>query len=139
VRSAKRAPEKWTYRSSQRMFLGPETGRVSPPMELLDYVWCYLLFHPFCRRDKRVVWYLPMCLVTKSVVAVRERLTNNALMSSFIVRRAASWHIDTTSAPEHPSVCGDMRGGGGQAFCGMKTYQKGDFRNVGHRVDAHLG
>ena len=89
--------------------LALKTSRVPPPMELLDDVWGYLFLHPFRCRDKCVLWYLSVCLVTSSVIIFREQLTNGASMSSFIVSRAASWHIDTTSAPEHPSVCGRMR------------------------------
>lgn len=32
------------------------------------------------------------------------RLTNGASTFSFIAAKAASWHIEATSAPEHPSV-----------------------------------
>ena len=64
------------------------------------------------------------------------QLTNGALMSSFIVSRAASWHIDTTSAPEHPSVCMDMSRGSN--VYNMETHQKRNFRNVDRRVNAHL-
>ena len=74
--------------------------------------------------------------VTNLEVIVYEQLTNGALMSSFIVSRAASWHIDTTSAPEHPSVCEEMSRGTG--LYGMKTYQKCNFRDVNRGVDAHL-
>jgi len=107
----KSAPREWDGAVAAVGVLVLETSRVSPPMELVDYVWCYLFLHPLRCRDKRVLRYLLMCLVTSPVVAVHEQLTNGALISSFIVSRAASWHIDTTSAPEHPSVCGGREEG----------------------------
>ena len=128
----KNAPREWDGDD----VLALQTGRVLPPVELLDYVQRYLLLHPFCCRDKCILWYLLMCSVTNSVVIAYERLTNGALMSSFIVSRAASWHIDTTSAPEHPSVCEEMSRVPG--LYDMKTYQECNFRNVNHGVDAHL-
>ena len=116
--------------------LALQTSCISPPVEPLDYIWRYLLLHPFCCRDKCVLWYLSICSVTNLVVIVHKQLTNGALMSSFIASRAASWHIDATSAPEHPSVCRDMNGGPG--IYDMTTHQKRNFRNVNRRIDAHL-
>jgi hypothetical protein len=117
--------------------LALETGRVSPSVELLDYIQCYLFLHPFRCRNKRVLRYLSKRSVTDSAVIVDERLTNGASMFSFIVSRAASWHIDTTSAPENPSACDDMSGGVG--YRGMRTYQKCNFRNIDRGINTHLG
>lgn len=117
--------------------LALQASRVPPPVELLDYVWGYLLLHPLCCCDKCVLWYLSMCSVTNLVGVVYEQLTNGASMFSFIVSIAASWHIDTTSAPEYPSVCERMSKWSG--LYGMKTYQKCNFRNVNRGVYAHLG
>lgn len=67
-----------------------------------------------------------MCSVTNLVGVVYEQLTNGASMSSFIVSIAASWHIDTTSAPEYPSVCERMSRGSG--LYGMKNAPKVQFQ-----------
>lgn len=114
-----------------------ETGRVSPSVKLLDYIWRYLFLHPFRCCNERVLWYLSKRLVAGSAVIIYEQLTNGASMFSFIVNRAASWHIDTTSAPEHPSVCDNVSGGTGR--CGTRTYQKCNFRNIDRRIDTHPG
>jgi hypothetical protein len=90
----------------------------SPILEPTEHLWRDLSLDGPCCCDERLVWNLfkkcertnkHHCNLLAKSFSKRKTHTCGAFMSFCIVNNAASWQSALSSAPEHPSVCENIR------------------------------